>query len=527
MPQDSRQARETVRVLPGTIGTISSRPFAVAGPRHDELEVLKPILEDFPIGIIIVDERSRFLIFNAEARHVLAMGALDGPAADWPETYGCYLPDRTTLFPPEQMPLARALRGEEVTGQLMFIRNRHLPEGGWIRVSSRPLPSTDGKRRWAVAVFADVTDQRQALEEVSLLSRAVEQTADSVVITDSGGAITYVNAAFEQTTGYSREEAIGKTPRILKSGEHAPGFYRALWARLLDGRPFQGTLRNRKKNGDLYWVEQTITPIVGDAGEITNFVSVLKDITESRKQQEHQIQMRLAREVQQRFYARTVSLPGLDVGAAVHPAEQTGGDYVDFITTPDDAHDALGIAVGDVGGHGFDAALVMSLTRAYVRSFCHQGLGVGKVLSGINRMLAQDLGEGRLVTLLLAHADLGNRMLSYASAGHVPGFVLNESGELEAMLESTGIPLGVLDESRFATRFLPLKSGQVIVLMTDGATEAGVPEDFGLERVIGYVREHRKEPGQQIADGVHEAIRAFTNGSAPQDDISMVVLKIE
>ncbi|HEX9120005.1 MAG TPA: MASE1 domain-containing protein, partial [Terriglobales bacterium] len=138
--------------------------------------------------------------------------------------------------------------------------------------------------------------------KISLLSRAVEQTADSVVITDRQGTIEYVNPAFEATTGYGPEEAIGKTPRILKSALHTKEFYSRLWNQILQGEAFRGTLVNRKKSGQLFWAEQTITPIKDSAGVITHFVSVLKDITEFRKLQEQELQLRLAREVQQRFY---------------------------------------------------------------------------------------------------------------------------------------------------------------------------------------------------------------------------------
>lgn len=529
MQQGAPQGRHTVRILAQAIGTISPIRCPFPDPEtaaHDQLCVLKPILEDFPIGVVIVDSHGRFAVFNGEAQRILAMGALDVPATAWPEEYGCYLPDQTTLFPADRMPLARALLGEEVTAELMFVRNPRQPKGAWIRISSRPLPPMSGGGRWAVAVFTDVTDQRKALEEVELLSRAVEQTADSVVITDFNGIITYVNPAFEGTTGYSRAEVMGQTPRVLKSGVHEPRFYEAMWAKLTDGKPFRGTLRNRKKNGELYWAEQTIAPIFGDHGEVTHYVSVLKDITESRKQQEHQIQMRLARDVQQRFYLRTVAVPGLDVGSVVHPAEQTGGDYVDFIT-PGAGDGTLRVAVGDVGGHGFDAALVMALTRAYVRSCCQQGLEVGQLLGCVNKMLLADLEDSRYVTLLLAQFDLPARVLSYASAGHVPGFVLDASGNLESMLESTGVPLGMFEGRRFGTTSLAVKPGQVIVLLTDGATEAGQPNDFGIDRVIAYARAHRDEPGQQIADGLYSEIRAFTGGEPAQDDVSLVVLKVE
>lgn len=500
--------------------------LAAACQTQDDICLLKPIVEDLPVGVAIVNPDGEFTIFNGAARRILGMGPQQVGSAAWAEVYGCYLPDKLTPFPPERLPLARALRGEEVADELMFIRNSSQQQGVWIRANSRPLSNIAGQRGWAVVVFTDVTQQRKAIEETMLLSRAVEQTADSVVITDQTGRIQYVNSAFEVTTGYTRKEAVGNTPRILKSGLHGPDFYQSLWAEILAGKPFRGMLRNRKKNGELYWAEQTITPITDDSGCISHFVSVLKDITESRKQQEQQIHMRLAREVQHRFYNNTVTVPGLEVGAAVYPAEETGGDYIDFVAAPDNS---LGVAIGNVNGHGFGTALVMALTRAYVRSFCSQGLGVAKVLNGVNRMLLADLEESRFVTLLLVHLDLTDGVLSYASAGHVPGFVLNRSGQIEAVMGSTGIPLGLLAGRCIGTKLVPLQSGQVIVLLTDGVTEAGDPdeEQFGAERVLDYVRDHRTESAQQIADGIYRAARAFAKNQPQQDDIAVVILKTE
>jgi PAS domain S-box-containing protein len=82
-----------------------------------------------------------------------------------------------------------------------------------------------------------------------------------VIITDKEGFIEYVNPAFETTTGYSREDALGKTPRILKSGEHDEEFYQKLWSQILSGQPYRGTIINRKKTGETYWSEQTTTPM--------------------------------------------------------------------------------------------------------------------------------------------------------------------------------------------------------------------------------------------------------------------------
>ena len=157
------------------------------------------------------------------------------------------------------------------------------------------------------------------------LARVVEQTADSILITDSRGIIEYVNPAFEKISGYSAAEVLGQKPGMLKSGRHDGQFYRNLWGKLISGDPFQGTIINRKKSGDLYWSEQTITPIKDQAGATTHFVSVMKDMTARRKQQEQECHMALAREVQQRYYHATASLPGFDIAAAAYPADDTGG----------------------------------------------------------------------------------------------------------------------------------------------------------------------------------------------------------
>ena len=113
-----------------------------------------------------------------------------------------------------------------------------------------------------------------------MMSAAFEQTADHVVITDTEGVILYVNPAFEKTTGYTKKDAIGQTPRILQSGKHDEKFYKKVWDTILSGRTFQGTIINKKKNGELYHSDQTITPIHDEFGKISNFISIWKDSTE-------------------------------------------------------------------------------------------------------------------------------------------------------------------------------------------------------------------------------------------------------
>jgi len=118
---------------------------------------------------------------------------------------------------------------------------------------------------------------------IQTLIKAVEQTGDNVMITDKAGIIQYVNPAFQRTTGYSKAEVLGLTPKVLQSGKHNREYYEELWSTILSGKIFKSQTTNRNKKGELYVADQTISSITDELGEITHFVSVWKDVTERMK----------------------------------------------------------------------------------------------------------------------------------------------------------------------------------------------------------------------------------------------------
>ena len=154
--------------------------------------------------------------------------------------------------------------------------------GNWNCVSKSQLDGPTLVRNIHNTVALHSLQQEQLVAEGSLrkLSRAVEQSADAVAITDRDGVIEYVNPAFESLTGYKSEEACGRTPRILKSGEQGPEIYQEMWATILAGNIYRGILVNRKKSGDLYYVEESICPVRDTDGRITHFISNGRDLTE-------------------------------------------------------------------------------------------------------------------------------------------------------------------------------------------------------------------------------------------------------
>jgi PAS domain S-box-containing protein len=380
------------------------------------------------------------------------------------------------------------------------------------------------------AVAHDVTEKSRKDAWARQLANAVEQTADTVIITDRSGRIEYVNPAFESTTGYCAEEAIGQTPRLLKSGLHPPEFYRALWARLLAGQVVREVLVNRTKSGTHYYAEQTITPMRDSRGTITSFVSVIKDITEFRKREEQDIELRLAASIQHRLYpAAPPVIPGFDVAARTAPSGAMNGDYFDYVTLRDGA---VAIAIGDVCGHGLGQALLMAETRAYLRSLARVHDDVGVILTNLDLLIAPDLEPGRFVSMLLARLDPRTGSLRYANAGHEPGYLLDPGGAVKMELGSTGPPLGFPDEVNplrlvTASSAIHMVHGDMLVLLTDGIAETESPDGtpFGPHGALGVIGGNAEANAQTIVDALTAAVLIFQDGSAQRDDVTMVVCK--
>ncbi|MGA2986760.1 MAG: PAS domain S-box protein [Terriglobia bacterium] len=152
----------------------------------------------------------------------------------------------------------------------------------------------------------DITEHKRAEAENLLLATAIEQAAESVVITDRDAKIQYANPAFTRTTGYTHVEALGQNPRLLKSGQHDAQFYQELWATLAAGKLWRGEFTNRRKDGTLYMEEATVAPVRDASGEITNYIAIKSDITE-RKRGEEEVRL-LNVELEQRVRARTEEL---------------------------------------------------------------------------------------------------------------------------------------------------------------------------------------------------------------------------
>ena len=500
---------------------------SVGGRLSVSASLLRHIINSLAEGVVVANLEGRFVLFNPAADRILSLGLRDVPLQEWSSVYGTYKPDMVSPFPAEELPLARSLRGEAVDDCEIFIRRNGGLPGGWISVSSRPIFDGHGHLLGGVVTFRDITQLKYQVERQQLLSKIVEDTADAVMVTDSTGNIEYVNAAFEQMTGFSRSEVLGKNPRLLKSGQQDRSFYEGLWQGLLRGEVFRETITDRRKNGELYLSSQTITPLKSPDGTISHLVSIARDVTERRKTQALENSLRLARQVQQRLFPTAPpQVPGLDAWGVSIPAHATGGDYFDFLSLPDGS---LGLVIGDVSGHGFDSAILMAQTRALVRSAARRESDPARILSEVNALLVPDLGENRFIGMIVAAIDPRTRRLKYANAGHPPGYLLDGAGRVKVELAATGVVLGLFDNASFATKQGPdLRAGDLLALFTDGVTEAETADGrmCGAEWALGVVRSRAHLCSAEILDALCEAIRTITGGGSQQDDITAIVCRV-
>ena len=166
------------------------------------------------------------------------------------------------------------------------------PDGGvrWIWDRGFPVRNKAGQVVRYVGVAIDITERKRAEAEHVRLVTAIEQSAEAVMITTTSGEIEYVNPAFSRITGYSREEALGQNPRILKSGNQDPALYQQLWETILQGKDWHGELINRRKDGSLYHEQMNIAAVRAERGEVTHFIATKQDITARKELEQRFVQ---------------------------------------------------------------------------------------------------------------------------------------------------------------------------------------------------------------------------------------------
>jgi sigma-B regulation protein RsbU (phosphoserine phosphatase) len=235
-------------------------------------------------------------------------------------------------------------------------------------------------------------------------------------------------------------------------------------------------------------------------------------------------QLEIARQVQLELLpARDPELAGFDISAYNFSTEEVSGDYYDFLKLYDDH---LGVVIADVSGKGVPAALLMAFLRASLRAALHIGYAANISMAKVNFLLWESIENHQFVTAFYGVLDATNKTLAYANAGHNPPLLLDADGRAR-FIERGGLPLGMFRDTRYYEYYLPIESGQVLVLYTDGIIEAtnAAGLEYGRERLAEKVREGRDLGAKQLIKFIHSDMLDWTDGRGAGDDVTFVIVK--
>ena len=250
----------------------------------------------------------------------------------------------------------------------------------------------------------------------------------------------------------------------------------------------------------------------------------------AHKEKESDKALRLAGEVQKNLLPRRhLNIGGIEVAGKNLPSHAISGDYFDYLQHDPACSTCLSVVVGDISGHGVDAALLMTSARGFLRTRVAQPGSAAEIVTDMNRYLAEDvLDSGRFMTLFFLSIDPQAGRVQWVRAGHDPAMVYLPSQDRFEELMGEGPALGIDRGSAYAANvFEGLEEGQIIVIATDGIFEARNRRGdmFGHRRLRDTIRQYRSDPAHRILEHVFEAVAGHAEGLPPEDDRTLVVIK--
>jgi sigma-B regulation protein RsbU (phosphoserine phosphatase) len=235
-------------------------------------------------------------------------------------------------------------------------------------------------------------------------------------------------------------------------------------------------------------------------------------------------QLEVARQVQLELLpARDPELQGYDISAYNYPTEEVSGDYYDWVKIYDDQ---IGLVIADVSGKGVPAALLMAFLRASLRAATHIGYSPHISMAKVNYLLWESIERNQFVTAFYGILDATNKTLSYTNAGHNPPLLLDKDGNAR-FIDKGSLPLGMFKDTRYHEYYLTTEPGDVLVLYTDGVTEAqnSHGEEFGRTRLAEAARANQQLSARELITAVKNEVLEWTEGRGATDDATFFVIK--
>lgn len=401
-------------------------------------------------------------------------------------------------------------------------------EARWIEDHTSVVEDPETGARYHQGIVVDIHRRKEAEDKLrrseAKYRRIVETAAEGFLLMDRSFLILDVNSAFCRMSAYPKEDLMGRDLADLLTAAYRP-FFIANREEHFNHPPYQFECELRGGNGAAVPVLIHGNAISDDAGNGTGKMAFVTDMGTQKKA------LRLAGEVQQSLFPKTApKIRGLDIAGKTVSCDEIGGDYYDFLVSAEAPRSRVSIVVGDISGHGIDAALLMTTARAFLRMRAAQSGSLTDTIGAMNRHLVADLVEtGRFMTLFYLTLDTRRRSIEWVRAGHEPAWLFDPVEDRFETLKGTGVALGVDGGYQYESNLKPhLKEGQLIIIGTDGIWEGRnrAGEMFGKDRLQAIIRRHAHQSAAVIRDAIFDAQHRFTLDAGAEDDLTMVIVKL-
>lgn len=409
-----------------------------------------------------------------------------------------------------------------------------------LETNAAPVVDADGRLFGYRGVDRDITEVKEAYDLLRERERryhqllaAVTSYAYSVKVENGVSVATKHGEGCVSVTGYRPEdyefdvslwhsmihpddqEMVGRQVARALAGEEVP--------------PIEHRILRRDRT--TRWIRNTMI-VHCENGTLVRYDGLIEDITERKRAEgalrDRELQLLTAQTIQKGLLPSAApESDEFEIAGVLHPAEFAAGDYFDYLPMADGG---LGVAIGDVTGHGFGPALIMASTHTVMRMLAETHNDVAEILTAANSVLVREIEEDRFVTVLLARLNPTTRTMVYSNGGHPPGYVFNSAGEVRVRLPATNIPLGIVPDLEFSTgEPVALEPGDTVVLLSDGILESASPEGdfFGVERTLETIRTNLHRTAGEMAEILCQAARDFSGKKEPSDDTTTVVIKVK
>ncbi len=289
---------------------------------------------------------------------------------------------------------------------------------------------------------------------------------------------------------------------------------------------YSQTYRIVTSSGEIRWIEDRTSVFEDFSTGLRYHQGIVIDIDEKKKA------LQLAAEVQRSLLPDAAPrVDGLDIAGATFPCDEVGGDYFDYIFAPGDGNNVFSVVVGDITGHGVDAALLMASARAFLKMRASRPGSAEDIVMAMNRHLTGDMEKtGRFMTLFYLSIQRSENRLAWVRAGHEPLLLYDPEKDRFEELKGVGLALGIDEHYVYKQQiFDKLVKDQVLVLTTDGITEACNinGEMFGKERLKMLTRQRATENAETILNHILQEHARFCSGVSQSDDNTLVIVKIK